>query len=708
MGLQEVRKRFFASYPEAERLDAALRTSANPNPMFFMASVAKETDLKGTGLALLRLGDDLERRFGINGEIAVYFTPWRDFQRRSFNAITLRTNDLVRALQEEIMQSERFTPSRRVALLVSMDPNVQTKLDEWQRDSYSELTLVAIEPMNLSESDLLTEITTSLRTRLGERDLYRTQNPVSGVDFFGRANLLRNLTTAIAGDQNVAILGLRRSGKTSVLRELRRVLLPRRIVMPIADFQMLENQSVEELGSSIAASLNEELKVAKSKGIDVWIGNEADQSVLDMTPVALSDRIKRVAARNSTLRIVVAVDEVESAAAIARVNPMSIKVLLGALRSAAQARANVSLVFSGVANRMFRSSSLGDNGDVDNPMFNQVESIYLTPFELDETAALLRELGRPMLLDWQSDAIDEVQRLTGGFPYFVRDLASAVRERVRSQAPGDPVDAMKVTTEHVSASAPAWSTEAGEAWSGIVRALGIHYPSAAALLDLSITESELNEWVAGDIDAEQASEDLVALKLLRRDTVGLRYSATLAALQALVRDPSHGAEIGGGNDSSVSLVELVRQGESHRLEFKETSRVNMRTSQKDSAIEDAIVKTIAAFLNSDGGDLLVGVADDGTAKGLAPDLSLFKHSEDRFERWLRGDLLAKRIDQQLITDHIETVFVKFHGKRILRVSVQRSATPAWVDDRSLYRRLGNQTVELSSGRDLQQFLSQRN
>lgn len=652
VGLQDVRRRFFENYPEAESLDTALRTSTNPNPMFFMAPVTKETDLKESGLALLRLGDDLERRFGINGEVAAYFTPWRDFQRRSFNAITLRTNDLVRSLQEEITRSERFTPSRRVALLVSTDPNVQMKLDEWQRDSYSELTLVAINALNLTGEDLLLEITARLRSRLGERDLYRTQNPVSGVDFFGRAGLLRNLGSAIEGDQNVAILGLRRSGKTSVLRELRRVLLPRRIVMAIADFQMLEDQSVVELAGSIASSLNEELKVARSKGINVWVGNLADQAVQNLTPVALSDRIKRVAASNSDLRIVIAVDEIESAAAISRTNPTSIKVLLGALRSAAQARANVSLVFSGVANRMFRSSSLGEGGDVDNPMFNQVASIYLTPFEPEETAALLQELGRPMLLDWQPDAIAEVQRLTGGFPYFVRDLASAVRQRVRSETLEASADAVMVTAEHVSKSAPSWSAEAGEAWGGIVKALGIHYPAAAALLDLNITESELDEWVSGDTDAEQASEDLIALKLLQRDTAGLHYSATLAALQSLVRPSSAGTELVGSEDPSVVLADLLRQGESHRLEYKETSRVNIRTSKKDPAIEDAVVKTVAAFLNSDGGDLLVGISDDGAVKGLARDLALFDGSEDRFERWLRGDLLAKRIDQQLVTDHV--------------------------------------------------------
>lgn len=353
MSLREVRERFFAQFPAAKKLDSVLRTGDNPSPMFFMAAISQHPDLKDSGLALVRLGQDIERRFGINGEVAVYFLPWRDFQRRSFNAITLRTADIVRALQKQVMQTERFAPSRRVALIVSSDPQIETKLDEWQNDSYSELTVVAVDPLGAPSEVSLGALVIRLAGRLGERDLYRTQNPVSGIDFFGRAGLLRTLSAAIEGDQNIAVLGLRRSGKTSVLRELRRMLLPRRVVMPIADFQMLEDRSMEELASSIATSINEELKVAKSKGVDVWIGNESDQAVDGLTPVALSDRIKRVAARNTDVRIVIAVDEVESAAAIAQTNPVSIKVLLGTLRSAAQAHQNVSLIFSGVANRMF-------------------------------------------------------------------------------------------------------------------------------------------------------------------------------------------------------------------------------------------------------------------------------------------------------------------------------------------------------------------
>jgi len=711
MGIAEARDRFFGQFPKARSIDAALRSPQNPNPMFFLSAQIPDPDLKGCGFVLLRLGEDIERRFGVNGEIAAYFTPWQDFQRRSFNAITLRTPALARSMQNDVLRKERFTPSRRVALLLSPDPKVRQKLDEWQSDSDSEMTLVAIDAdEDASQSDLLGAVVRGLRDKLGERDLYRTQNPVSGEDFFGRSKLLRDLSAAIDGDQNVAILGLRRSGKTSVLRELGRQLLPRRVVMPIADFQMLDASSIDELAGSVASNLNEELKLAKTKGVDVWIGTEKEQASVGITLSALSDRIKRVAARNSDIRIAVAVDEVEGAASIARTNPAAVKALLGALRSAAQARPNVSLVFSGVANQMFRKSSLGDEGSVDNPMFGQVRSVYLKAFDRVETASLLRSLGSLMLLDWSDEAVDHVQRLTGGYPFFVRDIAAKVRGHVRSLAI-DPqaADTIEVSEEHVFQVLAEWTPQAAEAWSGIVKALALHYPSAAVLLDPTLTEAELAEWVAGDADAQVAAEDLVALGLFENDEGTVRYSETLAALQGLLNPNSPSGHPTTGSLGAITdeITDLIRNGESQVLEFKETSRVNLHTGSKDVRMEDSVVKTVAGFLNADGGDLLIGISDSGEVKGLDPDLALFKDSVDRFERWLRSDLLAARIDMHLVADHVRTEFLKVRGKLVLRVSVTRSQDAAWVDDKTLYRRLGNQTVALEGGREVQKFLAQR-
>ena len=64
---------------------------------------------------------------------------------------------------------------------------------------------------------------------------------------------------------------------------------------------------------------------------------------------------------------------------------------------------------------------------------------------------------------------------------------------------------------------------------------------------------------------------------------------------------------------------LIKQGESKTLEFKSTLRWNFKEDRKDNRMTFAALKTIAAFLNTEGGDLLIGVADDRSVVGIERD-----------------------------------------------------------------------------------------
>jgi len=120
--------------------------------------------------------------------------------------------------------------------------------------------------------------------------------------------------------------------------------------------------------------------------------------------------------------------------------------------------------------------------------------------------------------------------------------------------------------------------------------------------------------------------------------------------------------------------ELIKGGESKTLEFKATLRWNLRESKKDDrAITLAALKTIAAFLNTAGGDLLIGVADDGTVTGLEPDRF---ENDDEFMRHLAqvvrnalGDRASTCIDPR-----IQIV----QGKTVCLVSCRRSPEPVFL------------------------------
>jgi len=101
-----------------------------------------------------------------------------------------------------------------------------------------------------------------------------------------------------------------------------------------------------------------------------------------------------------------------------------------------------------------------------------------------------------------------------------------------------------------------------------------------------------------------------------------------------------------GHNFANELIALIDAGESTTLEFKSTLRTNLKTGKKGKEIEIAWLKTITAFMNSDGGILLVGVEDNGNILGI---------QMDNFENEDKLRLYCK----SLINNHIGPEFTRF-------------------------------------------------
>ena len=76
---------------------------------------------------------------------------------------------------------------------------------------------------------------------------------------------------------------------------------------------------------------------------------------------------------------------------------------------------------------------------------------------------------------------------------------------------------------------------------------------------------------------------------------------------------------------------IISKGESNRIEFKSSLRWDLKEQKANKALEFVIVKTITAFLNTEGGILFIGVDDEGNILGLENDYEvLHKKNSDGF------------------------------------------------------------------------------
>ena len=139
---------------------------------------------------------------------------------------------------------------------------------------------------------------------------------------------------------------------------------------------------------------------------------------------------------------------------------------------------------------------------------------------------------------------------------------------------------------------------------------------------------------------------------------------------------------------------LVAAGESTSLEFKSTLRWDLRQDKKNDEITHAALKTIAAFANSEGGCLLLGVADDGTAVGI--DADNFQN-EDRYLLHLMDAI--KTTMGANVAALVDPYFDVLGGKRVCVVRCRKSHEPVYLrkkgGDEAFFIRTGPSSAQLS-------------
>lgn len=155
---------------------------------------------------------------------------------------------------------------------------------------------------------------------------------------------------------------------------------------------------------------------------------------------------------------------------------------------------------------------------------------------------------------------------------------------------------------------------------------------------------------------------------------------------------------------SLSISEIVSQGETGAIEFKSTLRTNLHTNESDPRIEQSVLKTIAGFLNGKGGTLLIGVNDNKEPLGL--DADGFE-SEDKLNLHL-VNLLNDKIGSHWPI-YVHPRFEDLDKKRILVVECSQSRVPSYVKDGDIqhfYIRAANSTKELQ-GSEAQEYIKLR-
>jgi predicted HTH transcriptional regulator len=165
-----------------------------------------------------------------------------------------------------------------------------------------------------------------------------------------------------------------------------------------------------------------------------------------------------------------------------------------------------------------------------------------------------------------------------------------------------------------------------------------------------------------------------------------------------------------------ALEDLLIDDENRYLEFKSSLRWDYRQEKVNPELEKIILKTLAAFGNTDGGILLIGVDDDKKIVGLEKDFqSLKKKDSDYYEIHLRN-ILHKEMGVKYVSKYIRTQFeTTSENKVVCKIRVLPGDEPVFLKfrdkngslDEKFFVRSGNSSQEIESIVEINDYINKK-
>jgi len=164
-------------------------------------------------------------------------------------------------------------------------------------------------------------------------------------------------------------------------------------------------------------------------------------------------------------------------------------------------------------------------------------------------------------------------------------------------------------------------------------------------------------------------------------------------------------EISRQLSSEDKIKSLVMEGESRSVEFKQTFQHCLKSKDREKYIETSALKSIAAFLNTNGGTLLIGVEDSGLIPGVGFEIEKYhKNSNDKFLLHVK-DKMKSRIGVTIF-NFTEISLEQVGINLVLMITCLPSDREVFLDNKDFYVRTAPATEKLE-GRDFSNYVRRR-
>lgn len=359
-----------------------------------------------------RPSEPLRQHFELAPEVLLLVTPWDETHAR----------DVARL--EEVFASEmRVDPG--LAIVVAHDPRADAQLRAVLPEKRA---YVFVHDDELGAvTDPQAWLRARLRETLGARRLFDHRLPAAGPQFFGRQKEFEALSRDLSLGHCVGVFGLRKVGKTSLLRRTA--------------------EKLREGGVEKGRALVVEVDLLKTPfarrdlaGVAGLIGSQLDHCLAQDgalprpphgDPFARLEATVVAVERDFAARTMLFLDEYELLLD-GRLPTRDGVELLSWLRGLAQSHPRgFGFVLAGRNARLIASARIEG---VDNPMYRFLRDFPLAGLSPEDCRAMLRKIGGRLGLQFTPEALQRIVEETGGHPALARTFGDLVDQSVPTAA----------------------------------------------------------------------------------------------------------------------------------------------------------------------------------------------------------------------------------------------------------------------------------
>lgn len=369
----------------------------------------------------------LKELFNIEREIMFLFSEYNSFEARTLDAY-----------DEIIKRYQSLRIEKICRVLISADSRISDQIDDLIRKEQESPVII---PFTYEELSSATDhdIESRFRKYFYERDLFAFQSPLKrDLFFFGRNEIITNISSRSMSGENSGIFGLRKSGKTSIIYGLERSFTQngnKYLSIDCQDpsiHQRRWNELLHYIYDKIREKTNSKLKRIPIEEFDEKSASEKFHS-----------QMTSIWKKNEKQTIVLIFDEIErisfeTGSSNHWRDEYDFVYFWQSIRSSFQkSKGAFTYIVAGTNPKCIEENFIREQ---ENPIFKSIHVEYLPPFSIDQTKEMVSYLGNIMGIQFHDSVYYELTKDFGGHPFLIRHLCSGICTEVKEKSKPVSVD----------------------------------------------------------------------------------------------------------------------------------------------------------------------------------------------------------------------------------------------------------------------------